>query len=196
MCMSYGLNHLLSGWKDRWQLYHCTCLLTLHACSIGHLFFTLALLSQMISHLFTFASLWVTGCWLAAVLFAVCMASAPEATNPLRYSTVGSLHGLRLCSAGVWAALLHWPLSDLLCLCPAVFDTTCGSFCFCVGLNQWLPNTEYWAEYWRYLMNWIAWFWQCCIQLSITHCSCVMSLRGPDLEILWLKIQKSMNFSQ
>lgn len=52
----------------------------------------LSLLFQIVSHVSTFASLLVIGSWLAAALFAVCMASVPEATNPLRYSLLHSGH--------------------------------------------------------------------------------------------------------
>jgi len=57
-------------------------------------------LSQIVSPVSTFASLRVIGSRLAAVLYAVCMASVPEATNPLRYGRLnGGLASLPRCLA-------------------------------------------------------------------------------------------------
>lgn len=72
------------------------------------------LLSQFVSHVCAFASPWVIGSWLAAVFFAVCMASVPEATNPLRYSPLD--RGPAALPSPVVCSLLLTRLCPTLCV--------------------------------------------------------------------------------
>lgn len=101
------------------------------------------MVSQIVSHISTFASLWVIGCWLAAVLFAVSMASVPGASNPLRYSLSAALPRLQSARVSVWSPLLT-PV------CPTLSETARLSlspvFSLRFILGSWAWNHAKWRK--------------------------------------------------